>query len=414
MRDNKNPLEAANLLIIEGQFEDAEKFILWILKDPQAPEALRENLYYFLGLSLSGQKKYKQAIEVFRSILDQHPQATKVRLILGRLLFLEGNDDAAKRHLDLVLADQKVPAQLHNTALEHLAAIEKRNGWNFSGYFNLKRDSNSTKAPSGSNRVVYLVGLPFTDRREKRDSIGGDINVSAVHQRQISTDRQWSNNFSLSQSVLPGALDAATSFYYSSGIRQFYENNSIGLTGLTSHHWSNGHLSSNTYGVQLDGQYIINRRLRTSAVIQHTKNNSVANDGQDANGYYAEGRVDLGITPVMNGNFKFYGQRNVAEDSGNNYNSTGWELGLRRDLPWGITSGMALSRSRILYQEDHSFIGEPLEYTDQSLKFTLLKRDWRFWGITPELALTLFKRRSNYSHFSYENNSYNLNLTKNF
>ncbi len=104
-REVQDPRALANFLIIKGKFTEAEKLIRWVLMQKTVPEQQKEELQYFLGLALSGQKKHALAIEIFRSILDRHPQETKVRLILGRLLYLVGNDAAAKRQIDLVLAD---------------------------------------------------------------------------------------------------------------------------------------------------------------------------------------------------------------------------------------------------------------------------------------------------------------------
>lgn len=413
----KDSIEFANTAIANEEFTEAEISIRQGLANSTLTDSTRSTLRYLLGLSLSGQQRYDEAVDVFRLMLDNQPHSSKVRLALGRALFLNENDVAAKRQLDLVLADGDATPDEKQTALRYLGDIEKRDGWQFFGSVDLIFDTNSTRAPDANNRTYYVGPYEVANNNKKTSSVEMVVDVSAIHKHNIAPNQQWINQFALGQQIRSGEGDAATHLYYSNGFRQFFGTNgvdSLGMSALGYHRFRSGQSDTTSYGGRLDGQFVIGQRLRTSGIAQYSINRDHHKEERNSRLTYVHGRIDFGLTPVTNGYLQIHRQKERYNNEVYNYTNLGAEIGLRKDFEAGITGGVSFSWSELRYKQEVNNAFEKRRDTTRPLKITLLKRDWRILGVTPELEVTYFTRKSNFSQYSYDAIIYNINLTKNF
>lgn len=410
----EDPVEFANLLIVNQQFSQAVEFVRWVLADEDVPAAMRENLNYLLGLAYAGAGDHAAAAAVLREILDRRPADSHVRLVLGRVLFLGGNDSAAERQFDLVLADANINAATRQQALQHLAAIRDRNGWQFSSYFNVNENDNAQNAPEGDNRIVYIGGFPFQTNAEVEKTIGANLGFSGVHRRRVAANWQWENGVSYSGGVNAGAWDASTDVQASSGLRYLTGGGSVGAAAFASHRWEHGHPTSNGVGVRADASRVFGSRARASAAAQVLRSNSQINDAQDATVFYAQTRVNLGLSATTNGYWQLHATRNRARAGREAFVTAGSKIGARRDFGGGWTAGLDFSIARTLYDAPLSFIGYRHRFTHKTATLSLLKRDWRLWGFAPELTLVFNQRQSNIPIYSYDNRVVQLHFTRNF
>ena len=409
----EDPAEFANILIINKRFGQATEFTRWVLSDPALPAEKREILRYLLGLALAGLEDYKAAAEVFRGILDKDPTITQVRVALGRVLFLDGNDNAAKRQFDLVLADRAAAELMHEQARQHLAAIRARNGWRFATNFGFTENSNINAAPD-EGAAVFIAGIPFSSNTKKERGWGAAFGFSANYRRQVAKQTQLEGGFSYSGGAFPGALDASTGVQFFVGPRFLYPNGSADFAVLASHNWSHGHPVSRGYGLRGNIERIIGSGWRTSMAMQYLLQENISTPDADAQVYYLQGRIDAGLSRVMNGNVNLSATKNDAKSARYSYTSIGGGIGLRRDFAWGITAGASFSVSRTSFDGITPLVGYRQKDVTKTMVLTLLKRDWRLFGFAPELSGISQRKKSNIAISSYDNYITQINFTKNF
>src|SRR5205085_6411997 len=96
-------LSAAQLFAIadgaraEGRVDDALVFYEALTRDPD-PE-VRAEARFRRGMTLAEAKRYREAAESFRALLDEKPGTARVRLELARVLALLGDSKAAAREI---------------------------------------------------------------------------------------------------------------------------------------------------------------------------------------------------------------------------------------------------------------------------------------------------------------------------
>ena len=410
----KDPVEYANILIVDKKFTQAEEFLRAILAREDAPPQQRRLMLYLLGLSLGGQERYEKAAEVFRGILDVTPAMARVRLALGRVLFLDGNDAAAKRQFDLVLSDTAGEASLHMAARRHLAAIRARNGWHFSGNFRFTQNNNINNAPDNT-AVVHIGGLPFSSPSSKKSEVGVAFGFSGTHQRQLGRDKQWVSRFSYGGGAFPGALDSSTALQFAAGPGFLFDDGRFAALAVGGQNFSRGNPSSNFYGLNMSADRLLNRRWRANFSGQYVRQNSEGNDDADANVYYTQGGINGGFAGVASGGLLLYATKNNAKSARLSYFSSGGKVSLRRDFRWSsVTGGVSYTRARLRYTSASPLLGVREKNKTTALRLSLLKRDWRIFGAAPELSVVFNKQKSNVATSNFDNRIFEINITRNF
>lgn len=410
-----DPTEYANFLIVNRQFAQAERFIRDVLSKSLLSPSQREFLRYQLGLALGGQEKYATATDVFRAVLDDKPTVSRVRLALGRVLFLDGSDAAARRQFDLVLSDATAP-ELHASARRHLAAIRARNGWRFAARFRFTQNNNINNAPE-NNTVDIGGGLSFSDASApvKKSGVGAAFGFSAGNRRQWRQGRRWLTNLAVGGAAFPGRLDASTALHLSTGPGFLFRDGALDVLGVAGRQFTDGNASSHYYGLNIGARRLFNQRWRGVFSGQYVRQNSVANDNADANVYYAQIGVDGGFVGVADGYARLSFTNSNAKNARYAYFSVARDIGLRRDFVWNrLTGGVSYSSSRLRFDGITPLLGVPEKRRTSVLRLSLLKRDWRLFGVAPEWSIIFNKQKSNVGLYSHDNRIIEMNLTKNF
>jgi tetratricopeptide (TPR) repeat protein len=127
------------------------------------------HIAHFEGVILMRQKRYQEAIEVFRQILNVEPNFVPSRVELARALYATGQTDAASFHFSAINlgADDIALKRLAQGYLERIAT-EKPYGFN--GYFGFVPSTNVNR---GTQETVFLFGnLPLLISPDSREQSG--------------------------------------------------------------------------------------------------------------------------------------------------------------------------------------------------------------------------------------------------
>lgn len=424
-------VQAANALIVNHEFAAAEEFIRAQMQRDDIPESDYGVLYYLLALALVGQEKYKGAEDILRNILVTTPTATHVRLSLGRVLFKQGNDVAAERQLDLVLADKEVPSYVHQQAHAYLEQIRTRNGWAFSGSFGIKRDDNIDNVTKDPHNPYAFLGLTIQPDSKKAGYVGS-WSASGAFRRQVGGRTQMEGRLATYGNISQGDWDESTGFQISAGPRFFFPRGVLALSAVGSQHFAPDPIAR-SFGVLLFYQHALPGGLRPYLTAQYLNQNHLNDDDLDAHFGYAQLGVHFGLDGVTSANVAVTHSRNVARNSRNSYTSWKYEIGAQRDFSFGLTFGLGANYTRSEYDSEAGAT-LPAEFAPQR-QYTafVLKRDFDLFcgfvpvdeyvpgggaacGFAPKFSYSHTNRASNvkFNGRDYTDNIFGLEFTKTF
>ena len=91
------------------------------------------------------------AIKNFRSILDQNPGQTRVRLELARAYLMSGKESSADYHFRLAQNDENLPDEIARTIRNTRSILRDQRVWRFGFDFGFAPDTNINSATSAES-----------------------------------------------------------------------------------------------------------------------------------------------------------------------------------------------------------------------------------------------------------------------
>lgn len=172
-------LSAANLFQIAEQakenraFADAEAIYRALSRDPEVE--IRAEARFRLGVMLTGQKRYTDAAVTFRALLDEKPNAARVRLELARVLALMGDESGARKQLRQAQA-AGLPPQVAIVVDQFANALRSRKTLGGSFEIALTPDTNINRATDA--KVLDTIIAPLNLDKDARARSGLGLKLS--------------------------------------------------------------------------------------------------------------------------------------------------------------------------------------------------------------------------------------------
>ena len=174
-QDSVRHLSATDLFALAEQartarrFDDALKLYDALSKDPDGQ--VRAEARFRKGMMLIDQHRYAAAAVTFRALLDEKPDAVRVRLELARVMALMGEDVAARRELRQAEASG-LPSDVEITVEQFNRAL--RSNKQFGGSFELALapDSNINRATQARTLDTIIAPLTLSEDASARSGIG--------------------------------------------------------------------------------------------------------------------------------------------------------------------------------------------------------------------------------------------------
>lgn len=383
---------------------------------PLTGDFARNRQLYIEGLILHAHGNLTGAAKKYRQALADDPSLTLVRADLAQTLFELQEDDSAKHHLSLLMAEAPNEAEAKGIR-SFIDTIDARRPFTFNAYVSA---APSTNVNNGSSvKTVY-------------DSNGGTIHIDPDSQQKsgigFSTGfnagyaKRLGNDFSL---VLGGNVDAkiysdsAFNNYGSSEsaeLRYLLNNGHLGLGVVSSQSLRNdvSGLSYYSFGprIGLQKDLTTKDRVNLSAVYEWRtyRDNSIADgtallvDGAWSHAFSSDLTVGLnaGYHEVSSG-IDF-----------NSYRSYLAGASLYKELPLGITTNL---HGEVMYS-DFDGIFPIYNKSREDKRFTgtvtLTKRDLNLWGYAPAIEYTYLYNDSNIANYQFDSHSVDFRLSKDF
>jgi hypothetical protein len=402
-------IEVAKRLILAGQTDPARRLLERIEAQAADPVEVR----FLLGTIAAAEKRYGDAVKIYRDILTDKPGITRVRLELARALFLNEEDEAAEHHFHLALSDQP-PGPVADNIKMFLDAIRARKDFRWTVGFTVAPDTNINVAPEDER--VDLFGLPFIldENARQRSGVGVVVSGGAEYSPDLSQRTKLESNVYVRHSEYKcGDFDDTL---VSAGIGPSFRwsRTTISAQATGYYRWYGGDAYNRALGGQVTWEQDIARRWRASATIGYQQVDYLLNDQLDGPLYSFTATVTYGLSSrsYLRGIFSVNYERADALALRN----TEWRygLGLYRELGWGIIAYLQPEITFNPYKGIQPAFNRRRNDTELRIGLSLIKRDINLWGFSPELRYTFVKNHSSIDFYDYDRHRVEIGVSRKF
>ena len=306
--------EFADQLRRDGQLENAEAAYRALARNTNAE--VRTEARFRLALMLADRlQRYADAAVLFRQILDEKPDAARVRLELARMQLLLGNERLAEREFRAVLAAQ-LPPEVEQLVRFYSQTLATQRPFGASLQVAIAPDSNINRATTKDTIGTIIGDFNLSDDARSRSGVGVALRGQAFARIGVDSNADLLIRMSAGGQLYRQSAFDDYSFAIDAGPTYTSGTDRIKLNGTFAWRWFGGSLYSTTYGGEAEWSHPIDRRtqLRVDGAI--TYRDDKLNDLRSTNSYALAVGVDRAISSRLGAGLRIQGQRDVADDPG--------------------------------------------------------------------------------------------------
>jgi outer membrane protein len=372
------------------------------------------------GLILKARGNLTGAAKNYRAALADDPSLTLVRAELAQTLFALEEDDSAKHHLNLLMAEAPNETEAQGIR-SFIDTIDARRPFTFNAYVSV---APSTNVNSGSsNKTIYAplwgVEMDIDDNSREQSGIGFSTGLSAGYSHRLG------NDFSV---VLGGGINASiyTDDNYnmynasqSAELRYLLTGGFLGAGMVTSENYSydinaQDHEFFYSYGPRVSLQKAVSPKDRLNLSSVYEWRDYDINSLSDGTALMIDGSwnhaFDSSLTTSLSGGF----DRITTEVDFTSYEAYSGGFGLYKELSKGITVNLNGEVRLAEFDAMHPIAGVVRKDERYTGSIALTKRDFNIWGYAPALEYTYVYNNSNISLYEFDSHALDFKLSKDF
>ena len=397
-----------------GQHELAAELLQrYPLQGPHAPD----RTLYIEGLILKAEGDLTSAAEKFRAALADDPKLTLVRADLAQTLVELQQDDSAKHHLELLVAD--APTEQDAAGVRSfIDRIDERSPFKFSAFLSVAPSSNVNNG-SGHSTVyspVFGGALTIDDDSREKSGIGAAVGGSVGYTKRLGNDFLAVAAGSAEARIYNDKDFNSYTLSQSAEIRYMFERGYLGLGAVASQALDNSEfdLSYVSYGPRLSTRLNLTAHDRLTASTTYEWRDyggSAVNDGtawiSDVAWNHA---FDSSFNVTLSAGFDDV----EAQSAMISYETRSAGFSTYKELPMGFTINAAGEARFTEFDALNVVAGVVREDTRLIGGLTLTKRDLNIFDFAPAVNYTYVNNTSNISLYDYDSHAVDFRLTKDF
>lgn len=277
---------------------------------------IRTEARFRLAMMLADkQHLYADAAIELRKILDEKPNAARVRLELARMDLLLGRPGAAARELRAAQAIG-LPAEVQQVVRFYANALEAQKPLGYSFSLALAPDTNINRSTRSDTLGTIFGDFTLDDNAMAKSSVGLALQGQgyfrrAIDQRtkvlvQVSGQGNLYRQSQFNDVIL--AVQAGPE--HASGADRF------NLNASAAWRWYGGIPFTRTFGASGSWQHPLGKRAQVKLGGGIARDDNLRNDLQDATVYTVSADYDRTFSAVFGGGIQIAGARSVARDPG--------------------------------------------------------------------------------------------------
>ncbi len=369
----------------------------------------------------------KKAIKTFRSILDENPGQTRVRLELARTYLLSGKEASADYHFRLAQNDENLPDEISRTIRNTRSILRDQRVWRFSFDFGFAPDTNINGATNAETIDVYpevispIFGpgkqdLTLDEDARQTSGIGQTAGFSGGVRLKASdkvaflfdADTKVINYKGKASDDIIGQIAAGPEF-------RIARYASISLQAVGQQRWYGGRLVTREYGGRMGFQAALSQGQRLGVQLDGRRTESKLSDrfsgwqiGGNATYEHLIGKSLIASAGV-------FAQRSLLKSDEYSNLNYGVNLGIGGELPFGLNAGVSGSISRSTFDEAQDFYSREKRKDWRSFGRAYIgSRQVKFLGFSPSVDYNYSRVDSNYDLYQMNRHRVNFKLAKFF
>ena len=398
--------DAARQLMNQGRLAEAAAILDARLL--VAPNDVQAN--FLKGMIAVASGDQRRAIRIFRSILIDHPDATRVRLELARAFFLAKDYGNASRQFQFALAGNP-PAEVVSNIDKYLAAIRDAKSLSYNFGFAIAPDTNLNTGSSA--REVTLFGLPFdlSEDARHRSGVGIAIETGAEWAPRIGKGTRLRLGVSGQRREYSGSnFDDMTGAAYA-GPRLVSGRWDLSLLGTVYKRWYGARPYNQALGGRLEATYYFTPRLGISGALGAQWVNHRRARERDGRLISLNAAAFRALTSSSAATVKAGISRQEARTAPYANWSGFVAAGYFRDLPKGFSIYVEPSFSFARYDQALLGFGRKRSDNGQSVLVTLLNRHLVLTRFTPRVSYTFTRQSSSIPLYAFKRSRLEIGLT---
>jgi tetratricopeptide (TPR) repeat protein len=369
---------------------------------------------YIEGLILKAHGNLTGAAKKYRAALADDPSLTLVRSELAQTLFALQEDDSAKHHLNLLMAE--APNEYEAQGIRSfIDSIDARRPFTFGAYVSLAPSTNVNNG-SSIDTVYNSDGSSIEVGEQQKSGVGLNTGLRAGYSHRLG------NDFSV---VLAGGFNASLysdsdyNFFgasQSAELRYLLTGGFLGAGLVTSQNLKNDELGLSYYsfGPRVSLQKAISAKDRINLSAVYEWRNYPDDSESDGTALLVDGAwshaFDSSLVAGLNAGF----DRVESGVDFNSYEAYSAGISVYKELPHGITADLHGEVRFADFDSVFPLYGIVREDTRWAGTVSLTKRDLNFWGYAPAIEYTYIFNDSNIANYHYDSHAVDFRLSKDF
>lgn len=380
-----------------GRDPDALALYEALARDPDAE--VRAEARFRAGMLLADLKRYTEAAVMFRALLDEKPQAARVRLELARILTAMGDEGAARRSLRQAQASG-LPPDVAVVVDQFANVLRSRKRLGGSIEVAVAPDSNVNRATAARTLDTVIAPLTLSDDARARSGIGASLAGQAYARVPLSAHL----------SLVP-RISGSGSFYKEAA---FNDSSGSALTGLewaTAHNrispslgltwrWYGNNLYARTQTANIDWIHAIGRTTQLTVNASASRARYVVNALQDGGIFDVRVGLEHAFSARSGVGGTLSTTRQTAKDPGYATVSGGLSVSAWREAGKATLFGSATARRTLGDERLFLFADRRREWFYQ-LSAGVTMRQITVHGFAPVIRMTWERNRSTVGLYDY-------------
>lgn len=409
-------LAKAESLVHEKNYEAAAPLIAAL---GQVPD-LQVQQRFLAGYVAVETGDFKGAIKSFRSILNDDPGQTRVRLELARAYLLSGKEASADYHFRLAQNDEHLPDEISQTIRNTRSILRDQRVWRFSFDFGFAPDTNINGATNAETIDINFgpIKLPLrlNDEARERSGIGQTAGFSGGV--RLKANEKLAFLFDADSRVInykgKSADDIVSQLAFGPEIR-LGKYTSISAQTVGQQRWYGGRLASREYGGRLGLQKVLSAGQRMGMELDARKIDSKLSDSYSGWRLGANATYEHLVGKSLIASASVFARRDLLDSESFSSLNYGINMGIGGELPLGFNAGISGSISRSTFDEALLLYSTEKRKDWRSFARAYVgNRKVRFLGFSPSVDYNFSRVDSNYDLYEMNRHRVNFKLAKYF
>lgn len=360
------------------------------------------------------------AITKFRSILNENPGQTRVRLELARAYLMTGKEASADYHFRLAQNDENLPDEIAQTIRNTRSILRDQRVWRFSFDFGFAPDTNINGATNAETIDINFgpIKLPLRldENARERSGVGqtagfsGGVRIKANDRLALLLDAD-----SKIINYKGEAADDIVVQVAAGPELRIARYSSLSLQAVGLQRWYGGRLATREYGGRFGYQQALSEGQRLGFEFDARRTESQLSNAYSGWQLGGNATYEQLIGKSLIASASVFARRDLLNEAAFSSFNYGVNLGIGGELPLGLNAGVSASVSRSEFDAPLALYStEDRQDWRGSARAYIGSRRIKFLGFSPSVDYNYSRVDSNYDLYQMNRHRVNFKFARYF